>query len=148
MTLKRGIRLLILSLLVFGMAGGISMVAAATSDFNPGFITDPDFFSPSWKPAKITWSYSDPDFFNSNWSGKSLYTPVADPTFNLASWKVPTVRPVADPDFLYSNWTVKAPVLYRYSGIDSSRLNNLNLDPFASDEELRSQGWEVSGNLW
>jgi hypothetical protein len=148
MTLRRGILLLILSLLVFGMAGGVSMVAAATSDFNPGFITDPDFFSPSWKPAKITWSFSDPDFFNSDWSGKTLYKPVADPDFNLASWKVPTIKPAADPDFLYSNWSVKAPVLFRYSGVDTSRINNYNLDPFATDTELRAQGWIIEGDFW
>ena len=148
MTMRRGLLLLFISFLVFVVAGGVSMVAAAEGEFYPGFTTDPDFFLPSWKPAKITWSFTDPDFFNPDWSGKKIYTPVADPEFNLASWKVPTVKPAADPDFLYSNWSVKAPVLYRYSAIDPTRINNYNLDPFATDDELRAQGLDVTGNLW
>lgn len=165
MTSIRLMRILAISLLVFGMAGIMSVMAAegfypgAGSDpyfFSPNWkpvkitysFSDPDFFSSDWKPAKITYSYSDPDFFISNWTGKSLYTPVADPDFNSAYWNVPTYKPAGDPDFLYSNWSVKAPVLYRYSGIESSRINSLHLDPFASDSELEEQGWEVTNTLW
>lgn len=148
MKMKRNMQLLIISTLVFGMAGGISMVAAADTSFYPGYATDPDFFSPTWAPAKLTSSYSDPNFFNSNWSGKSSYWPTSNIGLNSASWKMSTYKPMADPDFLYSNWSVKAPVLFRYSGIDSSRINSMNLDPFASDDELRAQGWTIISDFW
>ena len=128
MNVRRMKLLLVLSLLVFGMAGVVSTVSAAGNSFNPGYGTDPYFFSPGWAPTKLTYSFSDPDFF-------------------LPSWKVPTYKPAGDPNFLYSNWSVQPPVLFRYSGIDSSRINNYNLDPFASDDELRAQGWEIKGDF-
>lgn len=144
--MRRIVQLLIISLLVFGLAG-ISTVAASDT-LNPGYPADPDFFSPNWKPAKITSSYSDPYFFNSNWKPARVNYSYSDPDFFLPSWKVPSIKPVADPDFLYSNWSVHAPVLFRYSGMDPKLVKNYNLDPFASDDELRAQGFEVSNNLW
>jgi hypothetical protein len=148
MKMKRTIQLLILSILVFGTAGGITAVAAADTGFYPGYATDPDFFSPTWAPAKYTTPYSDPNFFNSNWSGQSSYWPTSNIGFNSASWKMSTYKPMADPDFLYSNWSVKAPVLFRYTGVDSTRASTLDLDPFASDDELRAQGWIIQGDFW
>ena len=148
MNVRRMKLLLVLSLLVFGMAGIVSPVAAAGNSFNPGYGTDPYFFSPGWAPAKLTYSFTDPDFFSSSWKPAKLTYSFTDPDFFLPSWKVPTYKPAGDPDFLYSNWSVKAPVLFRYSSIDSSRINNYNLDPFATDDELRAQGLDVTGNLW
>ena len=112
MTLRRVMLFLIISVLFFGMVGGVAIVAAAENSLNPGAGTDPDFLSPDWQPTMYTHSFADPDFFNSNWSGTSLYKPIADPDFTLSSWKVPTYTPIADSNFLYSNWSVKAPVLY------------------------------------
>jgi hypothetical protein len=148
MSLKRSIKLLIISFLVFGVAGGVSIVAAEETNLHPGYLTDPDFFSPTWKPAKITTSYSDPYFFNSNWSGKSSYWTMNNEGTNPANWKTPIYRSMSDPDFLYSNWSAHTPVLFRYSGIDSSRMQSLDLDPFASDDELRAQGWTIQGDFW
>jgi hypothetical protein len=148
MKVRRIKLLLIISLLVFGMVGGVSIVAAAENSFNPGYATDPDFFSHSWAPAKYTSSYSDPDFFSSNWKPAKITYSFADPDFFSSNWTVPTYKPSADANFLYSNWSVKTPVLFRYSGIDSTRTNNYNLDPFASDDELRAQGWDIKGDFW
>lgn len=145
--MRHTIQLLIISLLVFGLAGGISMVAAAETSLNPGYGTDPDFFSPTWAPAKYT-SYTDPDFFNSTWKPTKTTYSFADPDFFSPSWKVPTYKPMGDANFLYSNWSVKSPVLYRYSAIDSTLTNTSSLDPFASDSALRAQGWQISNNLW
>ena len=166
MKIKRMIQLLIISLLFFGMAGGVSMVAAADTSFNPGYGANSDFFSPGWAPAKYTSSYSDSDFFSSSWAPAKYTNPYSDPGFNTAPWKsttinssfadpdfftsgwtAPTYIPKADSTFLNPNWSVQTPVLFRYSGIDSTRINNYNLDPFASDAELRAQGWQISGGF-
>ncbi|MEI7434373.1 MAG: hypothetical protein WCJ93_08990 [Methanomicrobiales archaeon] len=124
------------------------MVAAADATINPGATSDPDFFSPGWAPLKYTSPFADPSFFNSNWSGKSVYKSLSDPDFLSTSWRVPTYTSTNYPGFQYSNWSVKTPVLFRYSQIEPSRTNNFKLDPFASDDELRGQGWQVTNNLW
>ena len=147
MNIRRTTQLLIISLFVFGMAGGVSMVVAADTRLNPGYGTDTDFFSPGWAPAKYTYSFSDPDFFLPTWKPAKINYSFSDPDFFSSNWTVPTYKPSADANFLYSNWSVKTPVLFRYSGIDSSRTNNYNLDPFASDDELRAQGWEINGGF-
>ena len=118
MNVRRMKLLLLISLLVFGMAGIVSPVAAAGNSFNPGYGTDPYFFSPGWAPAKLTYSFTDPDFFSSSWKPAKLLIPLLT-LISSSHWKVPTYKPAGDPDFLYSNWSVKAPVLFRYSTIDS-----------------------------
>ena len=123
------------------------MVAAADTSFNPGYGADSDFLSPGWAPAKYTSSYSDPDFFSSTWKTTKINYSYADPDFFTSTWTVPTYTPKADASFLNSNWSVQAPVLFRYSGIDSSRIDSYNLDPFASDAELKEQGWVISGGF-
>jgi hypothetical protein len=144
MRMRQPIQLLIISLLVFGLAGGVSMVAAADTSLNPGYGTDPDFFSPTWAPVKYT-SYTDPDFLNSTWKPAKITYSFADPGFLSSSWKVSTYKPMGDANFLYSNWSVKTPVLYRYS---PTLANTSSLDPFASDAALREQGWQISNTLW
>ena len=83
----RGMKLiLIIFLLIFGMAGGISIVAAATDSWSPGAGTDPDFFSPDWKVP--------------------TYSSMFEPDLLAPDWKVPTYSSMFEPDFMYSNWTV------------------------------------------
>ena len=109
--------------------------------------SDSDFFSPSWAPARYTNPYSDPGFNTAPWKSTTINSSFADPDFFTSGWTAPTYIPKADATFLNPNWSVQTPVLFRYSGIDSSRINNYNLDPFASDAELRAQGWQISGGF-
>jgi len=167
MILKRVILFLVVCFLFFGMAGGVAMVAAAGNGLNPGAGTDPDFFSPNWKPNWPTSSYSDPDFNLPSWKPKwpvgsysdlDLTSPdwkpnwptssYSDPNFFSSTWKVPTYASFSDPDFMNSNWSVQSPVLFRFSLIAPSRAGNYDLDPFATDEELRAQGFIFSGGFW
>jgi hypothetical protein len=152
MNVKRTTQLLIISFLFFGLAGGVSMVAAADTSFNPGYGADSDFLSPGWAPAKYTSSYSDPDFFSSTWKTTKINYSYADPDFFTSTWAVPTYTPKADASFLNSNWSVQAPVLFMNSGRDSSQINNTYIDPFMSDSKIRAQliaqGWEIKGDFW
>lgn len=87
MNVRRMRLLLVISLLVFGMAGVVSPVAAAENSFNPGYGTDPYFFSPGWAPTKLTYSFTDPDFFSSNWKPAKLTYSFSDPDFFLPTGK-------------------------------------------------------------
>lgn len=156
--------LLVISLLFFGMAGGVSVVAAATNSWypgaghEPGFLSpdwklptyipmsEPDFLSPDWKVHTIT-PIADPNIMNSNWKVPS-YTPIADPNIMNSNWTVRNYTPIADPNIMNSNWSVQKPVLLRYSLIDPSRLSSYNLDPFASNKELIAQGWHITNRIW
>ncbi len=164
MDIRRMKLLLIVTLLVFGMAGGVSVVAAATSTWNPGSGHEPDFLSPDWKVPTYT-PMSDPAFLSPDWKVPAYtpisdpgllspswkmpnYTPMADPGFSSSAWKVPNYTPMSDSRFMNSNWSVQQPVSFRYSLIDPSRINNYHLDPFATDADLRAQGWHITNSIW
>ncbi len=160
MILKRVILLLVVSIMVFGIAGGISMVSAATdswytgagqgyggtNSWYPGAGHEPGFFSPDWKPHTYT-PMSEHDFLLSDWKVHA-YTPMSEPNLRYPNWTVRNITPVSEPNFMYSNWTVPKPISFRYSLIDPSRLDNYNLDPFATNDELRAQGWRISNRIW
>ncbi len=146
MDIRRMKLLLIVTLLVFGMAGGVSVVAAATSTWNPGSGHEPDFLSPDWKVPTYT-PMSDPGLLSPSWKMPN-YTPMADPGFSSSAWKVPNYTPMSDSRFMNSNWSVQQPVSFRYSLIDPSRINNYHLDPFATDADLRAQGWHITNSIW
>jgi len=146
MTFGRVKIFILLSLLVFGLAGGAGIVAAADSTLNPGYSTDPDFFSPAWAPEKYTYSFTDPDFFLSSWKPSATKYLYSDPGLLSSEWAIPVYKPTADVNFTYSNWSVKQPVIFRFSGIDSARISNYNLDPFATNDELRAQGFVIDDN--
>jgi len=146
MILKRVILFLVVTLLVFGIAGGISMVSAATNSWYPGAGHEPGFFSPDWKPHTYT-PMSEPDFLLPDWKVHAI-TPIAEPNFMYRNWTVRNITPIAEPNFMNSNWTVPKPISFRYSLIDPSRLDNYILDPFATNDELRAQGWRISNRIW
>ncbi|MEI6840046.1 MAG: hypothetical protein WCK53_02175 [Methanomicrobiales archaeon] len=165
MILKRVILFLGVSILIFGIAGGVSVVAAATDGWSPGAGGhEPDFFSPTWNVPTYTpmsepdfllptWKVptytpiSEPDFLLPTWKVPT-YTPMTEPNFMHSNWSVPTYTPMTEPNFMYSNWSVPKPVLFRYSLIDPSRIDSYNLNPFASDAELRAQGWHITNSFW
>jgi len=140
---------LLVSALVLMGTGGIVLVSADGVGFNPGWPTDPDFYSPGWVPATGYISYSD-DFSNYNWSPTRYTSPFTSPGFTNANWNVISYRSNADSDFLYSNWSVKDPVVFRYSTIPAAHLLNYDFaqDPFATDQQLRDAGWTIEGDFW
>ena len=101
----RGMKLiLIIFLLIFGMAGGISIVAAATDSWSPGAGTDPDFFSPDWKVPTYS-SMFEPDLLAPDWKVPT-YSSNTDPYFTYSNWTVPTYSSNTDPYFLTTYWKV------------------------------------------
>jgi len=178
MLLKRVILFLVVTILVFGIVGGVSVVSAASSNWftgagqesgvsnswYPGAGHEPGFFSPDWKPHTYN-PMSEPDFLLPDWKVHPYnpmsesdfllpdwkvhaYTPIAEPNFMYPNWTVRNITPIAAPNFMNSNWTVPKPISYRYSLIDPSRLDNYNLDPFATNDQLRAQGWRISNRIW
>ena len=91
--------ILIIFLLIFGMAGGISIVAAATDSWSPGAGTDPDFFSPDWKVPTYS-SMFEPDLLAPDWKVPT-YSSNTDPYFLTTYWKVPTHTSMYEHNFMY-----------------------------------------------